>query len=68
MVKLIRERLEIHDPMFAEQPTPFTPSSPRGSKPSTPSSPSDTDGPEGSAKSSDPTSDQTPREDPPKHS
>jgi len=50
MIKIVREPLEIHDPMFSEWPTPFTPNLPRGSKPSTPSSPSDTDGPEGSAK------------------
>jgi hypothetical protein len=67
MVKVPRQKLEIHDPIFSEPPTPFTPSSPRGSKPSTTTSPSDTDGPEGGAKSSDPTSDQTPRENPPKH-
>jgi hypothetical protein len=67
MVKVTREKLKIHDLMFNESPTPFTPNWPPGFKPLTPSPPSDTDGPEGSAKSSDRTSDQTPRENPPKH-
>jgi len=65
MVKVTREKLELHDLMFNESPTPFTPNWPPGFKPS--SSSSDTDGPERSAKSSDPTSDQTRGENPPKH-
>jgi hypothetical protein len=67
MVKLTRKRLEIHDPMFNQSPTPFTPNWPPGFKPSTTSLQRDMDGPQETTPSSGPTSDKTAKENPSKH-
>jgi hypothetical protein len=67
MVKITRKRLGIHDLMFNESPTPFTPNWPPGFKPSTTSLQRDMDGPSDTTMSEGPTSDETPKENPSKH-
>ena len=65
-MKITRNRLEIHDLMFNESATPFTPNWPPGFKPSTTSLRRDMDGPEDTTTSDGPTSDETAKENQPK--